>query len=93
MFRNVLKPLAAMGRMALTMYLLQTVFGLLIFYNFGLGWFDKTSPAQNVLLTIVVLYLQLKFSQIWMRHFNQGPIEWLWKGLTNFKFSSIKMKD
>ncbi len=89
-FQNILRPLAAMGRMALTNYLLQTVFGLLIFYKFGLGLFDKTSPSINILLAIVVFYLQLKFSQVWLRHFNQGPVEWLWKGLSYFRFSPLK---
>jgi uncharacterized membrane protein YeiB len=36
--------------MALTNYLLQTFFGLLLFYEFGLGLFDKKYPAINVLL-------------------------------------------
>lgn len=78
-----------MGRMALTNYLLQTAFGLLLFYNFGLGLFPKTSPAVNVLMGIGVFYLQLKFSQVWLQHFKQGPVEWLWKSLTYFNFSSL----
>jgi uncharacterized protein len=95
LFRNnfihtLLEPLAAMGRMALTNYLLQTAFGLLIFYHFGLGLFDKTTPSINVLLAVGVFYLQLKFSQWWLKHFKQGPVEWLWKSLTHFRFSPIK---
>lgn len=89
-FHNILKPLAAVGRMALTNYLLQTVFGLLIYYKFGLGLFDKTSLAVNVLIAVVVFYLQLKFSQLWLKHFKQGPVEWLWRGLSYLKFSSNK---
>lgn len=86
-FYSLLKPLGTMGRMALTNYLLQTVFGLLLFYDFGLGFFDITSPAINVLLAVAVFYIQLKFSQWWLTHFKQGPVEWLWKSLTQFKFS------
>lgn len=89
-FKKILKPLAAMGRTALTNYLLQTVFGLLLFYQFGLGFFDITTPAMNVGIGLLVLFLQLKFSQWWLKRFNQGPVEWFWKGLTCFKFSSIK---
>lgn len=79
-----------MGRMALTNYLLQTFFGLLLFYHFGLGLFDRTSPAVNVVIGIVVFYLQLKFSEWWLSLFKQGPVEWLWKGITNFRFPSIR---
>ncbi|WP_424492931.1 DUF418 domain-containing protein [Salinimicrobium sp. GXAS 041] len=86
-FYSILKPLAAMGRMALTNYLLQTVVGLLLFYEFGLNLFDRTSPAVNVLLAIGVLVLQLNFSKWWLTHYKQGPVEWLWKSLTYFRFN------
>ena len=92
-YQTILKPLAAMGRMALTIYLLQTVFGLLLFYQFGLGLFDNTTPAVNVLLGIIIFYSLLKFSQWWLKYFRQGPVEWLWKGLTYFKFPSNKRND
>ncbi|MDT0689909.1 DUF418 domain-containing protein [Salegentibacter sp. F188] len=92
-FQKLLKPLGAMGRMALTNYLLQTVFGLLLFYEFGLDLFDKTTPAVNVILAIGIFFLQLKFSQYWLNYFKQGPVEWLWKGLTYFRFSSIRKKN
>jgi uncharacterized protein len=89
-FRKLLKPLAAMGRMALTIYLMQTLFGLLLFYHFGLGLFDYTSPAINILMGVAVFLIQLKFSQYWLEHFKQGPVEWLWRSLTYFRFYSIK---
>jgi uncharacterized protein len=89
-FFKILQPLAAMGRMPLTNYLLQTVFGLLIFYHFGLGLFDKTSPAMNVGLAVVVLFLQIKFSIWWMTKYKQGPLEWLWKSCANLKFKPLK---
>ncbi len=89
-FKRILKPLAAMGRMALTNYLLQTVFGLLLFYPFGLDLFDITTPAMNVGFGLLVFFVQLKLSQWWLKHYKQGPVEWLWKGLTCFKFSPIR---
>lgn len=92
-FNRVLKPLAAMGRMALTNYLLQTVFGLLLFYNFGLGLFEQTSPAMNILFTVLVFLLQLKFSAYWLQHHKQGPVEWLWKSLTYLRFTSNKKRN
>lgn len=91
-FHPILKPLADMGRMALTNYLLQTFFGLLLFYQFGLGLFDKSSPAMNVLLGIVVFIIQLKLSRWWLEHFKQGPVEWLWKRLTYFKLPAGQNK-
>lgn len=83
-FKPILEPLAPMGRMALTNYLLQTAFGLMIFYEFGLGLFDKTSPAMNVILAAGVLFLQIKFSIWWLKRYKHGPVEWVWKSLTYF---------
>ncbi|NJY61413.1 DUF418 domain-containing protein [Salinimicrobium sp. CDJ15-81-2] len=92
-FNSLLKPLAVMGRMALTNYLLQTLFGLLIFYRFGFGLFEQTSPAINILLTVLVFYFQLKFSEYWLARHKQGPVEWLWKSLTYFRFYSNKKRN
>lgn len=91
-YRHLFKPLATMGRIALTNYLLQTAFGLLLFYQFGLGLFDKTSPAMNVIMSCVVFFVQLKLSQYWLTYYEQGPIEWLWRSLTHFRFSSNKKR-
>jgi len=91
-YNKILKPLGIMGRMALTNYLLQTVFGLIIFYNFGLGLFDKTSLGLNMLIMVVIFYLQLYFSKWWLERYAQGPVEWLWRSLTYFKFARIKNK-
>ena len=91
-FQKLLRPLAAMGRMALTIYLLQTFFGLILFYHFGFSLFDQTSPAINVVLGVVIFLIQLKFSHWWLSKFTQGPTEWLWRSLTYFKFSEFKRK-
>lgn len=92
-FIALLKPMAPMGRMALTNYLLQTFFGLLLFYDFGFDLFQKTSPAVNVILAIGIFYLQLKFSQYWMKKYRNGPIEWLWKKATYVSFFQKQKKN
>src|SRR5690606_10805188 len=89
-FYNILKPLGIMGRMALTNYLLQTAFGLIIFYQFGLGLFDQTSPGLNMLIMGVIFFLQIYFSKWWLARYAQGPVEWFWRSLTYFKFSPLK---
>jgi uncharacterized protein len=89
-WQKILYPLAPIGKMALTMYLSQTFFGLLLFYQIGLGWFEKTSPGINFLIAIVVFALQLLFCRFWLRHFNYGPVEWLWRSLTFGKWYPLK---
>jgi len=84
-----LAPLADIGKMALTSYLTQTLFGLLIFYSFGLALFTKTSPAVNVLICVAIFAFQIAFSRWWLDRFHYGPLEWLWRSATFFKWQPM----
>ena len=79
--RERLHRFAAVGRTALTNYLLQSVIGTLIFYNYGLGFFGL-GPAILLPLTFVIFAAQLYASAWWMARFRFGPVEWLWRRLT-----------
>lgn len=81
-----LTPLAAVGKMALTSYLMQTVIGVFLFFNIGFGLFTKTSPAMNVLLCFAIFGAQIFFCRWWLTQFHYGPIEWLWRSATDFKW-------
>jgi uncharacterized protein len=74
--------LAAVGRMALTTYLTQSVVGVLIFYGYGLGLYGKVPYTPMFFLAITVFALQIAASVWWLRHFEYGPVEWLWRSLT-----------
>ncbi len=74
--------LAAGGQMALSNYLMQSVIFSLIFYGFGLGLFGQVGSAVAALLGLVVFAGQLAVSHWWLRHFQFGPAEWLWRSLT-----------
>ena len=74
--------LAAVGRMAFTNYLLQTVVCTTIFYGHGLGFFGSAERYQQLLIVFAVWALQLWLSPIWMRRHSYGPLEWLWRTLT-----------
>lgn len=80
--RRRLRPLAAMGRMALTNYLIQSIVCTLIFYNYGLGYFGKAGPAGGLALTVAIFGLQIPLSNWWLGRFRFGPAEWLWRTLT-----------
>lgn len=83
-------PLSYVGKMALTSYVSQTLFGLLLFYHFGLGLFLKTSPAINILISIGVYIIQALFARWWLSRYNYGPVEWLWRSLTFFRWQPMK---
>lgn len=71
---------AAVGRMALTNYLLQSVVMTSIFY--GLGLYGRVSFAVALLMCLVLYAAQLFLSPLWLSRFSQGPMEWLWRRLT-----------
>lgn len=84
-----LTPLAAVGKMALTSYLMQSLIGVFIFFNIGLGLFTKTSPGINALLCFAIFGLQIFFCRWWLQHFHYGPVEWLWRSATDFKWQPL----
>lgn len=83
--RSVGDWMAAVGRMALSNYLISSVAGAFIFYGFGLALFNQLSRIQVLFLVLIVWTAQVVFSAIWMNRFQYGPSEWLWRSLTYFK--------
>jgi uncharacterized protein len=80
----------AMGRMGLTTYVMQTFFGVLIFYSLGLGWLGDYGAMICVPIGLAVYGLQLYFSQWWLANFRYGFFEWLWRSATYFKWQEFR---
>jgi uncharacterized protein len=80
-WRARLRRFGAVGRTALTNYLLQSVLGTLIFYGYGLGFFG-IGPLGLLPLTVVIFTAQLFASAWWLERYRYGPVEWLWRRLT-----------
>jgi uncharacterized protein len=77
-----LQPLASVGRMAISNYLLQTLICTTLVYGYGFGLYGQVGAAAGVLLTLAIYALQIPLSVWWLRHFRFGPVEWLWRSLT-----------
>lgn len=73
--------LAATGRMALTNYLTQSIVGMVLFHEFGLGLFNVLSRSELLGIMCLVWIGQIAFSVLWLRYFLDGPFEWLWRSL------------
>ena len=77
-----LKPrLRAVGRMALTNYLTQTVLGVLVL-TVLLRDVDFVNRTGVLLFVFAVWTLQVWWSQAWLSRFLFGPAEWLWRVAT-----------
>ncbi len=76
-------PMAATGRMPLTNYLGQTLMATTLFYGWGFGYFGKVGPALGLLLAFAIFFvIQVPLSLWWLRRFEFGPLEYLWRTLT-----------
>jgi uncharacterized protein len=90
-WRRRLAPLSSVGRMALSNYLLQSVICTTIFYSYGLALFCKVRPSLGLLLTIIIWLIQIPLSVWWLRRFQFGPIEWLWRSLTYWQRQPMRI--
>jgi uncharacterized protein len=87
-----LRILAPVGRMALTNYLLQTLIGIGLFFGIGLGLGGKVSTVFLPPLALGIFLLQTGFSEVWLRSFRFGPMEWLWRSLTYRSWQPLRVR-
>ncbi|TDK60368.1 DUF418 domain-containing protein [Bacillus salipaludis] len=76
-FQKILSPLKSYGRMSLTNYVSQTVFILVVGKAFDL--FRHITYLHTLYICLVIYFIQLLFSAIWLRFFQYGPLEWIWR--------------
>ncbi|MFZ0547837.1 MAG: M20/M25/M40 family metallo-hydrolase, partial [Candidatus Promineifilaceae bacterium] len=70
------------GRMALTNYLMHSIISTLIFYSYGLGLYGSITPRTALIFTVIIFYIQIRYSRWWFVEHQYGPAEWLWRTLT-----------
>lgn len=80
--RNWLIRIAPYGKMSLTNYLTQSIFGAMLFYNWGFGLFRHFGHTADLFLAIAFVALQFMFCTWWMKHHKRGPFEQLWANAT-----------
>ncbi len=81
----VTRGLAAVGRMAFTNYLLQTVICTTLFYGHGFGLFGQLPRTQQILVVVAVWAVLIALSNVWLRVYRFGPAEWMWRSLSYWK--------
>jgi len=87
---KVLINFSAIGKMALSNYLLQSAIGVMLFYSVGFGLAGDISPAWCYVIGIGIFIFQIIFSKWWLSKFIYGPMEWLWRSATYLKWQAIK---
>lgn len=78
----VFRLLAAPGQMALTNYIGQSVWGMLLFYGIGFGLGGNMGLVYVLMIATGVYMVEILFSHFWLHYCRFGPLEWIWRMLT-----------
>jgi uncharacterized protein len=90
-WRRRLTPLAAVGRMALTNYLMHSVVFTTLANSYGFGLYGRIPPSVGILMTLAMFALQIPLSNWWLSRFRFGPVEWLWRSLTYWRLQPMRI--
>ncbi len=80
--RECLIKIAPYGKMSLTNYLTQSIFGAMLFYNWGFGLYRHCGHTASILMGAAFIVLQYLFCRWWLRSHRRGPFEELWSRAT-----------
>jgi uncharacterized protein len=70
------------GKMALTNYIMQSILATLIFFGIGFNYAGKFGFTITMVIALMIYFIQIIYSSLWLKRFNQGPMEWIWRKLT-----------
>jgi uncharacterized protein len=83
------RRLRAVGRMALTNYLMQSLLCSFVFYSYGLALYGRVNRTQALVVVAGIWSLQLVLSPLWLRFFSMGPVEWVWRCLSDGRWRPL----
>jgi uncharacterized membrane protein YeiB len=89
-FNWLFELMRPVGQMAFTNYLMQSFLCGMIFYGIGFALFGKLQRYEIYYVVLGVWIFQIIFSRLWLRYFQFGPLEWIWRSLTYWKKQPIR---
>jgi uncharacterized protein len=85
--------IAAMGKMALSNYIMHSIICMIVFTGVGFGLFGKLQRYELLYVVVSIWIFQLIVSPIWLKYFHFGPMEWLWRTLSYQKVQPFRIKN
>ncbi|HEX5169862.1 MAG TPA: DUF418 domain-containing protein [Cyclobacteriaceae bacterium] len=82
--------LSAVGKMALTNYIMHSVFAMFIFTGVGFGLFGQLHRHELMYVVFAIWIFQLIVSPIWLKYYQFGPLEWIWRNLSYLRRHSLR---
>lgn len=87
---NIIIGMKNIGKLSLTMYIMQSVIGTTIFYGYGLGWFGADNFIVSVTVFIACYILQMIIATLYLKRFTYGPLEYVLRTVTYMNFRKRK---
>ena len=92
MFKWLLARVAAVGQMALSNYLLTSLTMKTIFVWGTWHWYGYVEYYKIYYAVLGMWIFNMAFSSIWLRYFEFGPMEWVWRSLTYWKRQPMRIR-
>lgn len=87
---KILLVISPVGKMAFSNYFMHSLIGNFVFLGAGLGYMGQVGPFYYTLFAVLVFVFQIIFSTIWLKYFQYGPVEWIWRSLTYNKRQAFR---
>jgi uncharacterized protein len=92
LLRAVKAALVAVGSMALTNYILTNLICQWLFLWSPWALYGRLTYSQHHLVMLCIWALNIMVSLLWLRFFQFGPLEWVWRSLTYWKLQPIYLQ-
>lgn len=76
--------MVSVGQTAFTLYLMQTLIATTLFYGWGFGLYGRLERAELIGIALVIQLSLAVFALLWLKRFERGPMEALWRKLQYF---------
>lgn len=81
--------LSEVGRTALSCYLLQNIAASILFYGWGFALGGKFNSIGTIGVFMFISLVMMMFAHLWLKKYNRGPFEMIWRWLTNAPFARL----
>ncbi|MCG9895949.1 MAG: DUF418 domain-containing protein [Fimbriimonadaceae bacterium] len=78
---RIMSPFERVGRISLTVYLMQSVLATFAFYGYGLGFYGRLDYFGQLGVAGVIWAIVILFAWFWTKRFDIGPVEWAWRSV------------
>jgi uncharacterized protein len=89
--QRLFTPFSWLGRLGLTNYIGASFLVTTIYCGYGFGLYQRIGLTVALLLQLGLYIVQVGLSGLWLRYFQFGPIEWLWRSATWRKWQPMRI--